>query len=87
MSRPTARMGDASNHGGRIITGAVRVMLNGKPVARLGDLHVCPKPGHGVTRIVSGSTATITEGKPTARLGDITACGAKIVAASTNGTA
>ena len=73
-----ARLGDISSHGGVIITGASRT------VARMGDLHVCPIPGHGVTPIVTGSFDTITEGLPNARIGDITACGAIIVTGSPN---
>ena len=84
MSGPQARLGDVSSHGGVIITSAVRTMVNGIPVARMGDLHVCPIPGHGVTPIVTGSMTTITEGSPNAKIGDITACGAVIVAGSPN---
>ena len=79
-----ARLVDISSHGGVIITGANRTLDNGMPVARMGDLHVCPIPGHGVTPIVTGSFDTITEGLPNARIGDITACGAIIVTGSPN---
>jgi len=72
MSKPQARLGDISNHGGVIITSAALTMVNGIPVARMGDLHSCPIKGHGVTPIVTGSFKTITEGKPNARIGDIT---------------
>ncbi len=82
MSAPQARLGDSSSHGGVIITAASRTMVNGVPVARMGDLHVCPIPGHGVTSIVTGSATTQTEGKPNARLGDQCGCGAVIVAGS-----
>jgi len=82
MARPQARMGDITSHGGVIITGALRTTLNGRPVARMGDLHVCPILGHGVTPIVTGSLDTTTEGKPNARIGDITACGALIATGS-----
>ncbi|RLB91813.1 MAG: PAAR domain-containing protein [Deltaproteobacteria bacterium] len=82
MSGPQARLGDISSHGGVIITSAVRTLVNGIPVARMGDLHVCPIPGHGVTPIVTGSLDTLTEGQPNARIGDITACGAIIVTGS-----
>ncbi len=75
-------MGDISSHGGVIITGAISTMVNGRPAARMGDLHVCPIPGHGVTPIVPGSLDTTTEGMPDARIGDITACGAVIVTGS-----
>ncbi len=82
MARAQARLGDISSHGGVIITGAVRTVVNGRPLARMGDLHVCPIPGHGVTPIVTGSLDTITEGMPNARVGDVTACGAVIVTGS-----
>lgn len=77
-------MGDITNHGGVIITGALRTTINGRPVARMGDLHACPIPGHGVSPIVTGSLDTATEGMSDARLGDITACGAVIVTGSLN---
>lgn len=82
MARPQARLGDISSHGGVIITGAMRTVVNGMPVARMGDLHSCPIPGHGVTPIVTGSLDTVTEGLPNARIGDVTACGAVIVTGS-----
>jgi uncharacterized Zn-binding protein involved in type VI secretion len=84
MSIPQARLGDSSSHGGMIISSAARTMVNGIPVARMGDLHVCPIPGHGVTSIVTGSATTLTEGQPNARIGDMTACGAVIVTGSPN---
>lgn len=82
MSRPQARLGDVSSHGGMIVTGALRTLVNGRPAARMGDLHVCPAPGHGVTPIVTGSPGALTEGKPNARVGDRTGCGATIVTGS-----
>jgi len=82
MARPQARLGDISSHGGVIITRAMQTVVNGRPVARMGDLHACPIPGHGVTPIVTGSLNTVTEGMPNARIGDVTACGAVIVTGS-----
>ena len=84
MSGPQARLGDITSHGGVIITGASLTLDNGIPVARMGDLHSCPIPGHGVTPIITGSLTTITEGKPNARIGDMTGCGAVIVTGSLN---
>ena len=80
MARPQARLGDLSSHFGVIITAAMRTYVNGRPAARLGDLHLCPF--HGITPIVTGDTDTIIEGQPSARIGDLTACGAVIVTAS-----
>jgi len=84
MPRPQARLGDLTSHGGVIVTGASRTLVNGKPVARMGDLHFCPIPWHGVTPIVSGSASTYTEGKPNARVGDCAGCGAVILTGSPN---
>jgi uncharacterized Zn-binding protein involved in type VI secretion len=80
MANKIARMGDASDHGGVIISAASRTFINGKPAARKGDLHSCPR--HGVTPIVSGSETVIIEGKPAVRVGDVAACGAVITSGS-----
>ncbi len=80
--RPQARLGDVSSHGGTIITGSVTTLVNGRPVARMCDLHVCPILGHGVTPIITGSLDTASDGRPNARLGDIAGCGAMIVTGS-----
>lgn len=77
-----ARLGDTSSHGGTIIRGAGRTLVNGKPAARKGDMHSCPIPGHGVTPITSGSSSVFIEGSPAARAGDSTGCGAVILSGS-----
>ena len=82
MARRQARMGDRSTHGGKIVSGASRTLVNGMPVARMGDKHDCPIPGHGTTNIVSGSPDTQTEGRPNARMGDAVECGARIITGS-----
>lgn len=82
MGEALARLGDASDHGGQIITGAARTLVNGIPAARKGDLHTCPQRGHGVTPIVSGSDRTMIEGQPAARVGDSVGCGAVIISGS-----
>ena len=82
MARPQARLGDVSSHGGVIVTGARRTLVNGRPAARLGDIHVCPLPFHGITPIVTGDLGTLIEGRPSARIGDLTACGAVIATGS-----
>jgi len=84
MSKPQARLGDTTSHGGVIITAAIKTVVNGIPVARMGDLSSCPIPFHGVTPIVTGSLTTVTEGLPNARVGDMTGCGAVIIAGSLN---
>lgn len=48
------------------------------PVARLGDMHVCPIPGHGKSPITSASPDTQINFMGAARVGDVCGCGAVI---------
>ncbi|QDC11556.1 hypothetical protein FHY55_08000 [Oceanicola sp. D3] len=52
-----------------------------KPVARMGDQHICGNPNHPPNVIVSGGQA-IVDGRPIARVGDACACGAVITQGS-----
>jgi len=76
---PVARLGDMSSHGGHIISASSDIIVGGQPAARLGDLHHCPLPHHGVTPIIKGSATVIGDSRPLARIGDMAACGAVIV--------
>lgn len=82
MTAPQARLGDISSHGGTVVSAAKRTLADGQPAARMGDLHSCPIPFHGVTRICTGSAKTLIEGRPAARMGDVAGCGAVIVSGS-----
>jgi uncharacterized Zn-binding protein involved in type VI secretion len=62
---------------GTIMAGAARTTAEGKPVARQGDLAICPT--HGPQPIAGGSATVLVEGQPVARVGDALACGATIV--------
>lgn len=73
-----ARLGDTSSHDGVIITASSDVRANGVGVARIGDQHSCPIPGHGVTSIITGSAVTRANGSGVARIGDAAGCGAII---------
>jgi uncharacterized Zn-binding protein involved in type VI secretion len=75
-----ARLGDPSDHGGTIISSAAKTTVEGKLVARVGDSHDCPIPGHGVTAILTGSSTYICEGAVTAVVGSVCGCGAAISA-------
>ena len=76
-----ARIGDQITHDGvrfgAIATGAARTLVAGAPVARVGDLALCPQ--HGMQTITGGSATVLVEGKPVARVGDLVSCGATIV--------
>lgn len=81
MSRPAARMGDATAHGGVITTGFPQVLIGGQPAARMGDMHTCPMvtPGtppvpHVGGPITMGSATVLIGGQPAARVGDMATC-------------
>lgn len=78
--RPLIRIGDTTDHGGVVVSGAGSDIVEGKPVARVGDTVTCPIKGHGPTVIVSGDSSLIVEGQPVARQGDKCACGATLIA-------
>lgn len=78
MNRPLIRVGDPTSHGGQVLAGSANMIVDGKPVARVGDKVSCPI--HGDTTVASGSPTYITDGQPTARDGDTTACGATLKA-------
>jgi uncharacterized Zn-binding protein involved in type VI secretion len=81
MSKPAARLGDPTAHGGTIVVGCPTVLIGGQPAARLGDMHVCPMviPGptpvpHVGGPITLGSATVLIGGMPAARLGDMAVC-------------
>lgn len=76
MNRPVIRVGDGTSHGGTVMEGSENFIVDGKPVARVGDKVSCPI--HGDTVIDSGSESYVTDTRPTARDGDTTACGAAL---------
>lgn len=81
MSKPAARMGDMTAHGGSIVVGCPTVLIGGQPAARLGDMHVCPMvtPGtppipHVGGPITLGSAGVMIGNMPAARMGDMATC-------------
>ena len=81
MSRPAARIGDPTAHGGVITTGFPQVLIGGQPAARMGDMHTCPMvtPGtpplpHVGGPITTGSATVLIGGQPAARVGDMATC-------------
>ena len=83
MGNPVARLTDTSDHGGTIVTAASQTTVEGKKIARVGDLHSCPIPGHGVTPIVTGSPRFKAEGAKVARTTSLTGCGASLIGGAT----
>jgi uncharacterized Zn-binding protein involved in type VI secretion len=81
-----ARLGDPSDHGGNIVSASSDVTANGIGVARQGDMHFCPIPGHGTTPLhkATGTTNWTVDGRAGMNVGDQAACGASISAGSPN---
>jgi uncharacterized Zn-binding protein involved in type VI secretion len=79
MGKPAARMGDPTAHGGKITEGYAKVLIAGRPAARVGDMHSCPlaEPGpkpHVGGPISTGSGSVLIGGAPAARVGDQATC-------------
>jgi uncharacterized Zn-binding protein involved in type VI secretion len=78
MSKPAARMGDPTAHGGMIVAGFPTVLIGGQPAARLTDMHVCPMftglVPHVGGPISLGSATVLIGNMPAARMGDMAIC-------------
>ncbi len=75
--RRDCRITDVTDHGGVIITGAAKMIVEGQRTSRIGDIHLCP--AHGPNPIVTGASKAQVENRPTSRIGDVTQCGAVII--------
>ncbi|RYD54689.1 MAG: PAAR domain-containing protein [Verrucomicrobiaceae bacterium] len=75
------RVGDNLSHGAVVITGESIRKVEGKKVARRGDLISCPL--HGVQPIISTiSTPVKTTGPQTSHIASTAACGAILITGS-----
>lgn len=79
MNKPLIVKGDRTSHGGTVISADFTSDINGKYMARVGDMTVCPKC-KGIFAITTGSSdLTDDNGNAYARDMDSTACGAKLL--------
>jgi AcrR family transcriptional regulator/uncharacterized Zn-binding protein involved in type VI secretion len=83
MAADVALLGSSSDHGGTIISASPDVHACGIQVARCGDRHACPIPGHGVTEIVVCDPTVFANGRGVARVSDKAGCGATSTTATT----
>ena len=79
MSRPAARMGDMTSHGGVIVSGLPTVLIGGQPAARVTDMHTCPMvtglvPHVGGPILPPGGVTVLIGGMPAARVGAMATC-------------
>ncbi|MGG4731616.1 PAAR domain-containing protein [Leclercia adecarboxylata] len=53
-------LGDATTHGGKVISASSSMFINGIQVALIGDRISCPE--HGLNRIIEGDSTASEEG-------------------------
>ncbi len=75
--------GTTPHVGGTVITGASSVMLNNKPVARMGDKVICTGTGM-IATIIQGDANVLIEGKPIAYVGCMTSHGGILTSGQAN---
>lgn len=75
------RLGDPTSHGGNVVSvSAGHFLVDGKPVARVGDACNCPMTGHADCKIAEGSQRHVIDGVEVAYDGHKTTCGATLIA-------
>jgi len=79
------RLGDMTDHGGRVIDSIPHTDLNGKAMAGKGNMVLCPKC-KGAFPIIEGSSTYRVNGVPVALDGMKTACGASLIASASHGS-
>ncbi|WP_175819056.1 PAAR domain-containing protein [Burkholderia sp. BCC0419] len=74
------RIGDATDHGGKVETGSTKMRFDGRFVARKGDLVSCPQhPGVSPNVIEEGDVSMTDDGIPIARHGHRATCGCHLL--------
>jgi uncharacterized Zn-binding protein involved in type VI secretion len=79
MPGPVQRVGDSNIFGGTIISGDPTVLVNGRPVATLGQVVTphfkCPKiQTHCIARTTSTNPTVLVNGRPICTSGDPDTC-------------
>ncbi len=75
------RLGDPTSHGGKVVSvSADHFTVDGKAVARVGDLCSCPIKGHDNCKVAEGSSRHLIDDKEVAYEGHKTTCGASLIA-------
>lgn len=81
MSRPFIVIGDKTTHGGTVIGADMTSDINGKYMARVNDMTVCPKCKGTFPITIGADDMKDGAGNGYARHMDSTACGAKLISA------
>ncbi|MBB3261179.1 putative Zn-binding protein involved in type VI secretion [Paraburkholderia bannensis] len=74
------RLGDDTDHGGKVISASETMRYEGRFVARKGDEVSCPKhPDVRPNRIIEGDESMNDNGIPVARQGHRAMCGCRLI--------
>ncbi|CAB3751487.1 PAAR domain-containing protein [Paraburkholderia solisilvae] len=74
------RLGDDTDHGGKVISASSTMRYDDRFVARKGDEVSCPKhPDIRPNRIIDGDETTADDGIPVARHGYRAMCGCRLI--------
>ncbi len=65
--------------GGAVISASSTMIVNGKPVALVGDKVSCPIPGHGTNAIIEGAPEWSSDGKAIVVDGCKCQCGCQVI--------
>jgi len=81
-------VGDATSHGGRVITGSETHTIGGRQITRLGDLVDCPEKypdgrPHGVNKIIEAHPTLTVGNRRVALHGHKTECGCTLIGSMT----
>ncbi|WP_420211392.1 PAAR domain-containing protein [Burkholderia aenigmatica] len=80
MSINIIRIGDSTDHGGKVETGSSTMKFDGRYVARKGDRISCPQhPGVSPNIIEEGDESMRDNGIPIARHGHRATCGCHLI--------
>ncbi|MDR9891309.1 PAAR domain-containing protein [Pseudenterobacter timonensis] len=74
-------LGDATTHGGKVISASSTLFINGIQVALLGDLVSCPE--HGPNRILEGDPTASEEGVSVVVDNCLCECGCRVISSYT----
>lgn len=74
------RLGDATDHGGKVISASSTMEFGARPLARKGDEVSCPKhPEVRPNRIIEGDDSMTDDRVPIARQGHRAMCGCRLI--------
>lgn len=75
-------LGDKTTRGGEVISASSTTIVNGKPVALVGDSVRCPLSGHGVNPIVEGCTDWSEGNRAMVVNGSRCECGCQVISSA-----